>query len=402
MNNRYLISIMLITPLLAVCDSQSLRSSAQPEQSSSIPTMPLFNEQASLHDITSLRGTTAGQAAEQAAASRHGKQPPKPPQSEQPPLASTRQALFGTNDQVPTAEKPQEASPDQEETVKKGKELDFDVENQTGKTLYITSFAYLRRVPLSHWHWSKSPIYTLQPGKTVTVAIGNVPDSQDRDDVFGYLAVMDSKQAAEEATLELLADKHKLDLDQLIKLQGKKVTIQVEQYGFKGNFYEYDFVDKNGSEVNKVPDLTFAVENKTGKPVLVSCFVYDKRAKGSWVAADEKKDDMTTWHFEKTPVIRLEPGQTGMVDIGPLMTKRDSANIYGFLGVFDEHQVNLAKDVTYELLLPEQKLAIGHLGDLKNKKIVLEIEKYGTMQSFIDYVVKPARRIDFTDIKRDR
>jgi hypothetical protein len=277
-------------------------------------------------------------------------------------------------------------------------ELDFDVENQTGKTLFVTCFTYQRRRSFDRWHWVKSPVYEIMPHQTVTIDVDSIPDTSDRNAVFGYLAVLESHQEAQDAVIELLEDQKKLDLDQLIKLKGKKVALTVEKYGFKNDLLEFDFVEKDKKEPSDITELDFGVENKTGNPIFVTCFAYQKKAKGSWLGATEAKDDMSTWRFEKSQVIRLEPNQIGTIDVGTIVTMRDRNYVRGYLGVFSQDQEELAQKSTYELLPNGNKLNLGELNRLASKKIVIEVENYGIIQDYFDYVIKPAKTIDFKAI----
>lgn len=277
-------------------------------------------------------------------------------------------------------------------------ELDFDVENHTGKTVFVTCFTYQRRRSFDRWHWVKSPIYEVAPYQSVTIDVDTIPDKSDREAVFGYLAVLNSHKAAEDAIIELLPDSKKLELDQLIKLKGRKVTLTVEKYGFKNEKLEYDFVEKKNKNSHEATELDFAVENKTGRPILITCFAYQKKAKGSWIGATEEKDDMSTWYYAKTPVIRLDINQVGTVDVGTILTMRDRTYVRGYLGVFSEDQEALAQNSTYELLPSANKLNLGELYRLVNKKIVLEVENYGIIQDYFDYVIKPTKSIDFQAI----
>ena len=281
-------------------------------------------------------------------------------------------------------------------------ELDFDVENLTGKPIYVTCFTYQRRRSFERWHWLKSPIYEILPGHSVTIDIDTVPDKHDRNFVFGYLGVMDSKLEAEESIFELLHDSKKLDLDLLHALKGKKVTIQIERYGMKGDFLDYDFVKKDGTGQQALEELDFAVENQTGKTVFAVGFIYEKKAKGSWIGATEEKDDMTVWRYERTNVIKLVPGATGVIDVDSIATHRDRGYVRGYLAIFDEVHEDQAKTAIYELLDSANKLNLGELARLGGKKIVLEVQNYGIMQDMVNYTVKPVKKIDFTSINQTK
>ena len=281
-------------------------------------------------------------------------------------------------------------------------ELDFDVENLTGKPIYVACFTYQRRRHFERWHWLKSPIYEILPGHSVTIDIDTVPDKHDRNFVFGYLGVMDSKLEAEESIFELLHDSKKLDIDLLHALKGKKVTIQIERYGMKGNFLDYDFVKKDGTDQQALEELDFAVENQTGKTIFAVGFIYEKKAKGSWIGATEEKDDMTVWRYERTNVIKLVPGATGVIDVDSIATHRDRGYVRGYLAIFDEAHEDQAKTAIYELLDSANKLNLGELARLGGKKVVLEVQNYGIMQDMVNYTVKPVKKIDFTSINQTK
>lgn len=277
------------------------------------------------------------------------------------------------------------------------KELDFEVTNLTGKTLYVTCFAYQRKSYFRNWRWDKSPVYEIESGKSAIVDIDTIPDESDRKNTYGYLGVFPTRQEAEDATVELTHDRQKLDLDVLYKLKGKRVTIEIERYGVKGEFLEYDFVDKNPTSQKKnVKGFQFAVENNSGRPVFVTCFVYQKKAKGAWIGSTEDKDDMAIWRFDKTNVIRLEPYSTGIINTDDIMTQRDRSYLRGYLGVFTETEEELANKATFELLEPRHKLNIGVISEINNKKIMIDVEEYGIQEDFFDFVIKPTSKIDFT------
>ncbi len=279
-------------------------------------------------------------------------------------------------------------------------ELDFEVENKTGKTVYVACFSYQPRRQLERWHWIKSPVYEIAPYKTVTIDVDTIEEKLDRSFVFGYLGIFPTKEEAGEAVFELLPDKQKLDLDLLTDLKGKKVTLMIERYGMKGDLLEYDFVKKGdvSAQKNERDDLVFSVENATGKTVFIACFVYQKKAKGSWIGATEEKDDMSLWRYQKMNVVRLEPNQSSNINVGDIATLRDKSYVRGDLAIFDESQEHLAYRSTYELLPHDCKLDLGLLSRLANKKIVLEVENYGIVQDYFNYIVKQPKHIDFQAI----
>lgn len=275
--------------------------------------------------------------------------------------------------------------------------LDFEVENLTGKTIYVTCFSYLRRRIHDRWHWSKSPIYELTSQSKVVVAVAQTVYEDDYNSVFGFLGVFDTKKKAEDSIYELMQDEEKIDLDLLFKLKGKKVTINIENYGFKKPFYDYDFVTKDKKERTDIPELDFYVLNDTGKTIFVCGFTYMKKAKGSWVAALDK-DDMAVWRFDKTKVLKLAPHDYGYIDVDTIASKYDRDFATGFVAVFDEHEEKLANEATFELVDSRRKLDIGNLKNFKNGLVVIDVQKYGIKEDLVEYTVKPVRKIDMTKI----
>lgn len=277
-------------------------------------------------------------------------------------------------------------------------ELDFIVENKTGKTVYVSCFAWARKNSLGYWRWDKSAVYRIDDDTSVVIDVDTIHEKQDRDLVYGYLAIHIDPKEAEDATLELLDDKKKLDLDLLVNLKGKKVTLSVEKYGFKGEFFEYDFLPSDDGKKKEIPELDFVVENRTGKTILVTCFVYEKKAKGSWIAATEEKDDMALWRWDKTPCITLSPNTIGLIDVDTIWSKRDRSYVRGYLAIFDEDEAKQEQESTLELVDTYRKLNLGDLNQLNGKKVVIDIEKYGIEEDFLDYIVKPVSTIDFSKL----
>ena len=130
------------------------------------------------------------------------------------------------------------------------------------------------------------------------------------------------------------------------------------------------------------------------------CFTYEKKAKGRWVAAIEDKDDMSVWHFEKTKVQLVKPGEKVLIDIDTILSERDRSSVRGYLGVFEDNEEQQALESTFELLEPKNKLNLGNLIKVKQKTIVLDVKRYGVGDDFIEYVVKPVRHIDMTKITK--
>ena len=109
---------------------------------------------------------------------------------------------------------------------------------------------------------------------------------------------------------------------------------------------------------------------------------------------------MTIWRYDKTKLITIPQGESGIIDVDTIVTQRDRSYVRGYLAVFGADQQELADAMTYELLEPRNKLNLGELSRIAGKKIVLDVENYGTMQDLINYTTKSSKPIDFTTIKR--
>jgi hypothetical protein len=264
-------------------------------------------------------------------------------------------------------------------------ELDFEVQNVTGKTIYITCFSYIKKQDFARWRWDKSKVYELKNHEAAIIDIDTIPDKVGRKHVFGTLAVFNTKQEADDAIYELTDDSLKVDLDVLYKLKHKKVVIGIERYGFKGERIDYEFIKKFVPK-ETVPELDFVIKNNTNKTTYMTCFIY------------QRKGANPVWGFDKTPVVRLEPGQQTLIDVDTIASSYDRQYMRGYLGVFDEDEEQKAKEVTYELLPVRNKVKLGALFALKNKQVIIEPEKYGIIGDIIDYTIKPIRRIDFTKV----
>ena len=276
--------------------------------------------------------------------------------------------------------------------------LSFQIHNVSGTTLYATCFAYVRPRRFNRWRWRKSDVKEIKAGEKTTINVRTLDDAKDKKHVFGALAVFPNKLEAESATYELLRDENKLDLDILHDIQDQTVVIGIERYGFREPFYDYDFVDEKKKGATSQAELDFFVQNQTGRTVLVTGFIYTKKAKGRWIAAEDEKDDMSVWRFYKTKVLRLEAGQTGYIDVDSVIPKRDRTYVRGYLGVFGENQEDEAHNKTYELLSDQEKINLGPLSSRQGRTIILEVERYGVANDIIDFTVKPIKWIDFTKI----
>ncbi len=278
--------------------------------------------------------------------------------------------------------------------------MSFTVQNVSGLTLYTTCFAYIKPRRFNRWRWRKSDILEIKPGQQAIVNIPTLDDPRDKHHVFGCLGVFTLRMDAENAIYESLRNEQKLDLDLLHDLAGKKVVIGIEKYGYQELFYDYDFVETQKKTHGELPELDFFVHNKTGKPILTCGFIYSKKAKGRWLATLEEKDDMSVWRFYKTKLLRLEPGQTGYIDVDTIFPLRDRSFVRGFLGVFDANDEEIAMKKTFESLTEKEMLDLGELTTRRGRTIILQVESYGVENDIIDFTVKPIHWIDFTKIVR--
>jgi hypothetical protein len=276
----------------------------------------------------------------------------------------------------------------------------FDLHNVSGVSLYTTCFAYVKPGDFNRWRWRKTEVKEVKPGATIPISMRILDDHQDKFHVFGALGVFSNRIEAEESTYELLPDENKLDLDLLSEIEKKTIVVGIERYGFREPFYDYDFVEKQAKENGATSELDFFVQNQTGRTTFVTGFIYSKKAKGRWIAAEDEKDDMSVWRFYKTKVLRLEQGQTGYIDIDSIIPKRDRSFVRGYLGVFDEDHENDAHSKTFELLSDAEKINLGLLTRREGRTIILEVERYGVANDVINFTVKPIRWIDFKKIVR--
>jgi hypothetical protein len=107
---------------------------------------------------------------------------------------------------------------------------------------------------------------------------------------------------------------------------------------------------------------------------------------------------MTVWRFDKTPVIKIKPNQTELIDVDTIIEPRDRIYIRGYLAIFDEDEKDMADKSIYELTSQQQKLDVGKLIDLKNKKISIYTQRYGIAGNLVDYVIKPTQKPDIKKI----
>lgn len=283
-------------------------------------------------------------------------------------------ALFKTGNVPP---QPKQIVVEKPTELAKIPELDFEVQNKTGKTLFVVCFSYIQKEEFARWRWDKSAVYKVEPNTSTFVNVDTIPDDEHRDDVFGYLAIFENEQKANEAIYELVDDDKKIDLDRIIKLHNKKVVVDVEKYGFKPSRLDFAIVAQDKKKLP--PELDFAVENQTGKTLFVTGFIY------------QIKDNVrSVWTYDKTAVLKLEPNQTAMIDVDTIAQKRDRIYMSGFLGVFEEHEEAKAREATYELLPTKNKISLGRLSRLQGQKVIIEVERYGAVGDITEFAIQPA------------
>jgi hypothetical protein len=261
---------------------------------------------------------------------------------------------------------------------KKEETLSVKVKNITSRTLYVTCFCYLKKKNSPRWHWYKTPVHELGEEQETTISIGHIPEYRTRKNVYGVLGVFTERKKAESAIYELMEDHNKIDLDRIVKIKDNTILIGVEKYGIQGDVFDYDFVPDN-QEVVEVPELDFVVYNETGKPVYATAFIY------------QKKEDMPVWKYDKSPVIRIEPGSQGVIDVDTLTDPYDRKYMRGYLAVFDEAEEQQANQATYQLLKEHQKITLGLLSALQSKKVVLKYQRYGILGDSLKFKIEDTR-----------
>ena len=257
--------------------------------------------------------------------------------------------------------------------------LDFEVKNETGKTVYICCFYYMKKQDFNRWKWDKTDVQKIENNQTVTVKPDIIKNKRDRENTYGYLAIFNNEQEAEDSSYELAHDKNKIDIDLLCKLKNKTIRLQAEKYGFKEEKLDYEFINNQSTSIDAkaTPKLDFYVENKSGQPLYVTSFIY------------EKKPNMPIWQYSKGPIVLIQPDDIICVPVIEVKAEYERIYTRGYLGIFRANEKDQADDSTFELLKPSQKMSLGLLTALKDQKILLGIEKYGVNGDFIDFVTKP-------------
>ncbi len=264
--------------------------------------------------------------------------------------------------------------------------------NKSNKPLIFCCFYYTKLRQNAYWRWMKSPIYFLENNDECTIPIFAMDDLLVKQEIMGYLGVFHNKEEAEAATFESLREEQKIDLDYLLELRNSSIEIIINRYGFKKEQIDYRRkADKQEHVVQ--PELDFMIENKTGKPLLACCFVYQKNS---------DQDNLMPWRYHKTKIQKIMPHESMLVDIDTIKDLYDWIYMRGFLALFEADQVVAAEEATYELLKPEQKINLGRLADVLGKKILISVEKYGSAKKIFEFQQVEASRIDFKQFDKRR
>jgi hypothetical protein len=263
-------------------------------------------------------------------------------------------------------------------------QLSISVKNTTQTTLYATCFSYLKKEAVPRWRWYKTKVQELLPGREIMIPIETFPSKARFDEAYGILGVFHSWHEADRAIYELTPDENKIDLDRLSKLEGKTILLGAERYGIVGDIFDYSFIPQEVEAQSDVPELDFSVENQTGKPIFVTAFIY------------QKKEDMPIWRYDKSPIARIEHGESALIDVDTITNPYDRKYTRGHLAVFGANEEEAAKNATFQLLKPNQLLSVGLLSALRERKVILKRQKYGIMGDVIDFTIKNPRKIKFS------
>jgi hypothetical protein len=251
------------------------------------------------------------------------------------------------------------------------KQIVFEIKNGLRKKAFFVPFAYVRRFIGQSWRWVKGQVFELDENQVCSVNLGAVPTDEDALSVFGNLCVFDSYEEALNATVELTSHEHKIELDVLANLIGKKIAVQSRTYGIMGEQLFYSVIDPH--EKPALTPLDFMVANNTAEPILVTSFLYGR---------DQTIEFFAPWRFSKSSVYEIQPGQRQLIAVEKYDNEYDRINVKGFLGVFEKKDVKEAVNSVYELLSPKQKISLGKVSNLAGKQVVVNREAYGSDSHF--------------------
>jgi len=248
----------------------------------------------------------------------------------------------------------------------KENELDFLVKNTTGDPIYITGFYYARKPSSINWSWYKTNVYRLSHNQITLIDIDTLPDEKERTQVYGYLGIFSDETDAETSTFELTDDRKRIPLKHLINLKNKMVVIEDREYGIEGQKLDFSIIDRPENTYIQKSELDFILENRTGKDLWTTTFVYQRESPAE-----------TIWDYEKTPVQLLENGESIFVDVDSIIPSENKKFAHAFVALFDIHEKKQAHAATFRLLPHEKRLDIGKLIKLQSKKVVIHSRPYG-------------------------
>ena len=262
--------------------------------------------------------------------------------------------------------------------ARKERRLKVNVENTTETKIYVVVFSYIKRHTRGdRWRWDKSNIYQLNPNESTVIKIDPIVNKINRNGIYGCIGVFDKKKDAIDSTYELLDESKRLDLDLLYLLKNKRIRIYIEKYGFKRDTIQKDIItDKEITEPYlKKHELDFYIRNRIGETIYVVGFIYHKKVDGD------------TWRYDKTKVYKLKRSETTKIDLDTLKNKYNRVFARGFLGVFDKSQKDFAHKCTYETLPAKNKISIGNMSTLRERVVVIQVEKYGILGKIFEFAL---------------
>ncbi len=318
---------------------------------------------------------------------------------------------------------PMQNTHDHKKVLQESKELDFTVFNDTNETQYIACFYWGSQTDIIYWHWYKTDTYEIKPKSSARIQLPFIRIKRDRDDTYGFLGVFRNKIDADLATWTSVPDNAKIALGKLSRLKSfsdgklseKQVRLIAERYGYMGTVIDFRIEDltQESKKQDYQPELDFWVENQTGEPIFITCFVFDHHI------------DHQTWVFEATSIQFMKPNDIKMIDVNSLKDQYDWENVRGYLAIFRtptaeardtdssdaraafEHMQKAVKEelasiklranlATYELTEARERLYLDVLNKIRGKKIVLikretglEIDRLGIEHtSMIEYRIE--------------
>lgn len=245
--------------------------------------------------------------------------------------------------------------------------FDFELKNETNKTIYAVCFYYGMRESGLRWMWQKSAVVKLEPNDKKKMHLHTL-NKDIKNLVHGSLATFDNEEDANNSIFELLTDFQILELPLLKDIKGKTLILKIDPYASKGRNLYYKIIDNEMkySDIN----LDFYVENKSNEDIIIASFIY------------KKYTTQEQWSFYKTDVIEIKNGEQKLIPAGYVENKYDEGNIRGYLGIFKKDEYQKAKDSTFFLLNSKEKLEIGKLTNYKDKKVVIIPSTYKNLSKY--------------------